>query len=169
MTRPHEETREVKQLQERARGRQDFVYNGQKVYSWDQSLDEVNIYLDPPPGITKHDLEISIAPRHVKIGLRGNPPFLQEDLFSTCDTSCSFWMIEDGELHLQLGKVHKAETWNAVFVKHGRLDAYTESEVQKKMMLERFAEEHPGFDFSGAEFSGSAPDARAFMGGVKYK
>jgi len=41
--------------------------------------------------------------------------------------------------------------------------------VQKKMMLERFAEEHPGFDFSGAEFSGSAPDARAFMGGVKYK
>ena len=43
------------------------------------------------------------------------------------------------------------------------------SEVQKKLMLERFGEENPGFDFSGAEFSGGAPDPRNFMGGVKYK
>ena len=32
----------------------------------------------------------------------------------------------------------------------------------------RFQEEHPGFDFSGAEFSGSAPDPRKFMGGVPH-
>jgi hypothetical protein len=36
------------------------------------------------------------------------------------------------------------------------------------MMLERFQEEHPGFDFSGAEFNGSVPEARDFMGGIKY-
>ncbi|CAD7950069.1 unnamed protein product [Amoebophrya sp. A120] len=168
MTRPEEPSKEVKKLQERARGRQDFNYNGRKIYSWDQTIDEINVYIDPPPGVTKHDLDISIAPRHVKIGLCGNPPFIQEDLYSVCDTGCSFWMIEDGELHLQLGKVHKAETWQSVFARHGKLDAYTEQEVQKKLMLERFQEEHPGFDFSGADFSGSAPDARAFMGGVKY-
>lgn len=77
-------------------------------------------------------------------------------------------MIEDGELHILLGKVHKAETWNAVFTRHGSLDLFTQQEVQKKLMLERFQEEHPGFDFSGADFSGQAPDARSFMGGVKY-
>lgn len=35
------------------------------------------------------------------------------------------------------------------------------------MMLERFKEEHPGFDFSGADFNGQVPDARTFMGGMK--
>ena len=29
---------------------------------------------------------------------------------------------------------------------------FTKSEVQKKLMLERFGEENPGFDFSGANF-----------------
>jgi hypothetical protein len=75
-----------------------------------------------------------------------------------------------------------------------QMDPFTKGEVQKEMMKERFAEEvrsfissklpslivllpntelliqrqNPGFDFSGAEFSGSAPDPRKFMGGVKY-
>ena len=35
-------------------------------------------------------------------------------------------------------------------------------------MIERFQEEHPGFDFRSAEFNGQVPDLRAFMGGVKY-
>ena len=47
-----------------------------------------------------------------------------------------------------------------------QLDAATVGEEQKTLMLERFQAEHPGFDFSGAEFSGAAPDPRTFMGGV---
>lgn len=35
-------------------------------------------------------------------------------------------------------------------------------------MLERFQEEHPGFDFSDADFNGKVPEAREFMGGIKY-
>jgi hypothetical protein len=31
-----------------------------------------------------------------------------------------------------------------------------------------FQEEHPGFDFSDAEFNGDVPSAKDFMGGVKY-
>ncbi|CAL1162042.1 unnamed protein product [Cladocopium goreaui] len=66
-------------------------------------------------------------------------------------------MIEDGELHIQLQKVHKGETWHAALKGHGQLDMFSEQEVNKKLMLERFQEEHPGFDFSGASFSGQAP------------
>jgi hypothetical protein len=40
------------------------------------------------------------------------------------------------------------------------------ADERKALMLERFQAEHPGFDFSGAEFSGSAPDPRTFMGGM---
>jgi len=36
----------------------------------------------------------------------------------------------------------------------------TQSEVQKKILLERFQEENPGFDFSGADINGMVPDPR---------
>lgn len=41
-------------------------------------------------------------------------------------------------------------------------------ETQKKLLLERFQEEHGGgFDFSDAEINGNVPDPRNFMGGMK--
>jgi len=38
-----------------------------------------------------------------------------------------------------------------------------QQEDQKRLMLERFQLENPGFDFSGAEFTGTVPDPRTFM------
>jgi hypothetical protein len=49
------------------------------------------------------------------------------------------------------------------------LDPLTQQEVQKSILLERFGEENPGFDFSGAEMNGTVPNPREFMGGVSYK
>lgn len=72
-------------------------------------------------------------------------------------------------VEINLQKMRKAQTWDAALKGHGELDPMAREEVQKKMTLERFQEEHPGFDFSGAEFSGSAPDPRNFLGGVPYK
>ena len=40
--------------------------------------------------------------------------------------------------------------------------------MRKKILLERFQEENPGFDFSDAKMDGTVPNAREFMGGVKY-
>ncbi len=73
-------------------GRQKFEYNGQLVYEWDQTLDDVNIYIKPPrilikkyqhefvkslkPGEKLPTLEVKIAPTHLTIGIKGNPPFL---------------------------------------------------------------------------------------------
>jgi len=78
-------------------------------------------------------------------------------------------VTEDGELHIHMSKVKKGETWVSAFKGQGEVDPFTQQELQKKLMLERFQEEHPGFDFSQASFSGMAPDARTFMGGVKYQ
>jgi hypothetical protein len=39
--------------------------------------------------------------------------------------------------------------------------------MQKKMLLERFQEEHGGFDFSDAQINGMVPDPQKFMGGIK--
>mmetsp|Transcript_23402 Transcript_23402/g.51383 ORF Transcript_23402/g.51383 Transcript_23402/m.51383 type:complete len:166 (+) Transcript_23402:170-667(+) len=163
-----EESPELKKLTEKARGRQQFTYEGQVVYEWEQNLDETHIYIKPPPGVTKQHLDIKLEARHVRVGIKGNPPFLNEDTFGLVDLSESFWMIEDGELHLQLQKAHKGEAWGSALKGHGQLDLFSEREVNKKLMLERFQEEHPGFDFSGATFSGEAPSARSFMGGIHH-
>ena len=65
--------------------------------------------------------------------------------------------------------MNKAETRDAALL--GRegsvVDPNTKEEMRKQMMLDRFQEEHPGFDFSGAEFNGMVPEARDFLGGVK--
>ena len=57
---------------------------------------------------------------------------------------------DEGEIEINLQKVKKGETWNSALAGHESLDPFTKGEVQKKMMLERFQEENPGFDFSGA-------------------
>eukprot|EP00913_Durusdinium_trenchii_P026178 g24559.t1 len=80
----------------------------------------------------------SFWPRHLRVGLKGNPPFLNEEVFSLVETDSSFWMIEDGELHIQLQKVHKAQTWHSALKGHGQLDMFSEQEINKKLMLERF-------------------------------
>ena len=81
-------------------------------------------------------------------------------------------MLDTGEITVNLQKMNKAEAWSCALKGHKAadpsLDEFTHHEAKKKMMLERFQEEHPGFDFSNAEFNGEVPDARSFMDGVKH-
>lgn len=42
-------------------------------------------------------------------------------------------------------------------------------EEKKKLLLERFTEEHSGFDFSNAQINGQCPDPKKFLGGLDYK
>jgi hypothetical protein len=92
-------------------------------------------------------------------------PVLQEDLSATCVVKESTWTMEDGVLLFTLTKARKAETWPSVFKGHGKLDTAAEAEAHRKMLLERFNEENPGFDFSNAQINGTVPDPRTFMGG----
>ena len=48
------------------------------------------------------------------------------------------------------------------------MDPAAEEAEKARLMKERFAEEHPGLDFSGAEFNGAAPDPSKFMGGIGH-
>lgn len=66
-------------------------------------------------------------------------------------------------------KGSKAITWPSLLKGHGQIDPATREEVQKSLMLERWQDEHPGFDFSGATFNGAVPDPKKFMGGAGYK
>lgn len=66
------------------------------VYEWDQNLEEVNIYIQPPPifvpkfreqlkatlkpGEVLPELDIKITVTELSVGIRGNPPFMHEKL-----------------------------------------------------------------------------------------
>ena len=149
-------------------GRHVFSHEGRVIYEWEQSLDEVLVFVRPPEGVKSAHIACAIKPTHLTLGLKGLPPFLDEDLCAACLAKESFWNFEDGEITLTLTKAKKGETWASVCAGHGALDAAAEAEVHKRMLLERFGQEHPGFDFSGAEVSGAVPDPREFLGGVKH-
>jgi CS domain len=151
-----------------------FQYNGSTVYDFEQSLTEVILYIVAPP----HPVVCNISSNHVQLGLKGGSQFfLDEDTFATIDTGDSTWCYEedpdDGRnfIVIYLQKAAKGLVWNcALLSKHGHavLDPFSLQEVQKKIMIDRWQEENPGMDFRDAEFNGSIPDPRTFMGGVRY-
>jgi hypothetical protein len=164
-------TRPVKVMTKKgSEGRYKYEYQGRTIYEWEQSLEEVNIYVDPPPGVPRNMIDVEIGHSHLRIGLKGAPPFIDEDTGGPVKVDESMWTLSDGVLNVNLQKMVKADAWDCAL--RGRageeLDAFTKEEVKKKLMLERFQEEHPHFDFSGAEFNGTVPEAKSFMGGVKY-
>ena len=124
-------------------GRIQFQYEGRTIYEWEQSLTEVNIYLEPPPGITSRMLDIRIMPGRLVVGIKNTPHFIDEPTGGPVIPDESMWMISDGEININLQKMRKAEAWDRALV--GRsgesLDAFTKEEVRKKLMLERFQEE----------------------------
>ncbi|KAL4446345.1 hypothetical protein ABPG77_003152 [Micractinium sp. CCAP 211/92] len=140
-----------------------FQHNGQTVYEWEQEYSEVSIFIQVPEGVRAKQLDISIQPHHLRVGIQGLPPYLDKPLGGAVKASDSLWTLEDGTLHIQLAKAEEGTTWASAIAGH-ELQADEQQADQKRLLLERFQAEHPGFDFSSAEFTGgSVPDPRTFM------
>lgn len=56
------------------------VILGQKVFEWDQTLDEVNIYIALPPNVHSKQFYCKIQSKHLELGIKGNPPYLNVTL-----------------------------------------------------------------------------------------
>ena len=54
------------------------------------------------------------------------------------------------EVVIELQKAQKGVRWGCIFKGHGTMNVMEEENLKKKLLLERFQEENPGFDFSGA-------------------
>jgi CS domain len=171
-----------------------FVYEcpkGIPVYSWEQTLDSVTLFIptDPKDVTRASQLDCRIQPNRLQVGLRPPPPrpfFLDEPTAGTVDIHNSTWTWENDVLTLELFKANKGVVWRAVTLGKGsnndsttsasssskttaaQLDPFQLEQEQKRLLLERWQEENPGMDFRDAEFNGSVPDPRTFMGGVRY-
>ena len=99
------------------------------------------MYIETPPGVRAKHLDVRINPTKLTIGIRGNPPFIDEPFTHAVDSSESTWTLEDGIMHLSLTKGSKGTTWDSLLKGHTPVDPLTQSEVQKSLMLERFQAE----------------------------
>jgi CS domain len=126
-----------------ANGRLQFEHDGKIIYEWEQSLDEVNIYIVPPVGLPSNMIDVVISHRHVLIGLKGSPPFIDEDTGGPVKVKESMWTLTDGEININLQKMNKAEAWSSALAgKSGEeVDELTKEDIKKKLMIERFQEE----------------------------
>jgi hypothetical protein len=152
--------------------RHQFKHGDRLIYEWEQTLDEVNIYIVPPAGISAKDLDVRISPTILFVGLKNanvQRGFIHNEEFGgLVDQSSSLWTLDSGELSICLTKARPGETWNCALKSGASLSPLELQKSQQEILKERFQRENPGFDFSGAEFSGMAPDARNFLGGIDY-
>jgi CS domain len=126
-----------------AHGRLKFEHDGSTIYEWEQSLEEVNIYIIPPIGLSRDMIDVEISHLHLRIGLLDSPPFIDEDTGGPIKVQESFWTLSDGEININLQKMNKAEAWNCALRGQSgeEIDEVTREEVKKKLMIERFQEE----------------------------
>ena len=146
-------------------------YAGRLIYTWEQTLDEVHLYIPIPPNLPSKALDISFTPTHLRVGVRGNHPYLDEALGGVVVPSESLWVVEDGELHVQLHKGEVGSVWVEGTVgphEGGRLVGGEVERERGELLKERFQREMGGggFDFSQAQVSGNVPDVAQFMGGI---
>eukprot|EP00217_Crustomastix_stigmatica_P016484 CAMPEP_0183806364 /NCGR_PEP_ID=MMETSP0803_2-20130417/39191_1 /TAXON_ID=195967 /ORGANISM="Crustomastix stigmata, Strain CCMP3273" /LENGTH=60 /DNA_ID=CAMNT_0026051129 /DNA_START=21 /DNA_END=200 /DNA_ORIENTATION=- len=48
-----------------------YNYEGRTIYEWDQTLEEVNVYIDVPQGVRARDLDVTVASSSLTVGIRG--------------------------------------------------------------------------------------------------
>jgi hypothetical protein len=73
--------------------RKQFIYKDRVIYEWEQTLEDVNIFVTPPQGIKAKMIDCKITPTQLTLGIKGNPPFIQENFFSQVKVKDSFWTM----------------------------------------------------------------------------
>ena len=58
---------------------------------------------------------------------------------------------------VQLEKAKSHESWASIIKGKDEVDPLVKEDMDKKMLLEKFQRDYPGFDFSGAELTGQLP------------
>lgn len=92
-------------------------------YSWGQSLQEVNVNIPVPHGTKSRFIVCDIKKNHLTVGLKGQPPIIDGELYRPVKVEDCFWSLEDQKsISLLLTKTDKMDWWKCVVKGEPELD-----------------------------------------------
>eukprot|EP00051_Salpingoeca_urceolata_P006212 m.82472 g.82472 ORF g.82472 m.82472 type:complete len:196 (+) comp14729_c0_seq4:200-787(+) len=118
---------------------------------------QVVVVVEAGEGTRGKDVSVDIFPQRICCKIKGKTIF-EGKLGGVVVVDDSLWTVEDRRLvRIVLTKSGRRadNTWPSLLEGQYAADAGTFDEMQKKMTLERFQRENPGFDFSGADLTGN--------------
>ena len=139
--------------------------DGKVLYEWEQTLDEMNVYVFVDPLIKTSDILVDVRTDTMTMREKKENGFMFIDrlkMYRVVVSDETVWTRDgiSGEIHVQMVKRKKAEPWVGAFEAHcDEISAKATEEDRERMMRARFQSENPGFDFSDAKFDGAVPDA----------
>lgn len=120
---------------------------------WWQTVAEVHVEVNVPEGTKSKLIKVTVKPSHIKVVVLDEIIF-EGPLFGVVRSDDSIWTLEDKKIvHIALTKADacsKETLWEGLLKDNFLADPWTVHEMRKKLDLEHFQIENPGFDFSGA-------------------
>ncbi|XP_011006349.1 PREDICTED: protein BOBBER 1-like isoform X2 [Populus euphratica] len=84
-------------------------------YSWTQTLQEVNVQIPVPSGTKSRFVVCDIKKNHLKVGLKGQPPIVEGELFKPIKVDDCYWSIEDqNTISILLTKHDQMDWWKSL-------------------------------------------------------
>ncbi|KAK7282575.1 hypothetical protein RIF29_11472 [Crotalaria pallida] len=84
-------------------------------YSWTQSLQEVNVNVPILEGTKSRFVTCEIKMNYLKVGLKGQPPIIEGDLFKPVKPDDCYWTIEDHKsISILLTKQDQMKWWKSL-------------------------------------------------------
>ncbi|RAL46969.1 hypothetical protein DM860_016603 [Cuscuta australis] len=81
-------------------------------YCWTQTLQEVNVTVPVPPGTKSRFIICEIKKNHLKVGVKGQPPVIDAELYKPVKVDDCFWSLEDQKsISVLLTKFDNMEWW----------------------------------------------------------
>ncbi|XP_065879241.1 protein BOBBER 1-like [Euphorbia lathyris] len=122
-------------------------------HSWTQTLQDLTVSMPVPPGTKSREIVCEIKKKSLKVGLKGEAPIIEGELFETIKLDDCFWNLEDQKLISVLMTKFDRQNWWKSLLKGGpeidiekaepeasrlsELEGETRSVVEKMMFDQR--------------------------------
>ncbi|TYG91059.1 hypothetical protein ES288_A12G232900v1 [Gossypium darwinii] len=157
-TKKEHETKEKEEIKEKPKPKPKLNPNkdnglDMESHSWGQNLQEVTATVPVPLGTKSRDVICDVKKDYLKVGLKGQTPIVDGQLFETVKPNDSYWSLEDQKvIYLLMTKCDKTSWWKSLLKggpeidtqkaepdksKLSDLDMETRSTVEKMMFDQR--------------------------------
>jgi len=87
-------------------------------YSWTQVLQELEVRIPVPPGTRGKDIDMVITADHMRLGIKGKAPIIDDEFEKPVKPAEKYWTLDDNKLIiLTLSKLNQMEWWSRLLKK----------------------------------------------------